>query len=214
VKAAYDLATTANTAAGTAQTTANAAIPKSTVTTAGDVIYATGSSAITRLGIGSTGQVLTVAAGIPSWATPAGGGGKILQVIQGSSTTSTSTTSTSFVDTGLSASITPTLATSRILVIVSHASTAIDRTTGGYGNGGFCLKRGTTTIQDLSNNSIGMGDTASQIHLKTSISFSYVDSPATTASTTYKTQMRLDVGTLTTQNASSPSQMILLEIGA
>ena len=65
-KSAYDLANTAN-------TTANAAIPKSTVTTAGDVIYATGSSAVTRLGVGSTGQVLTVAAGVPSWATPASG---------------------------------------------------------------------------------------------------------------------------------------------
>jgi len=61
VKSAYDLAA--------------AAIPKSTVTTNGDVIYATGSGAVTRLGIGSTGQVLTVAAGIPSWATPAGAGG-------------------------------------------------------------------------------------------------------------------------------------------
>ena len=56
VKSAYDLAA--------------AAIPKSTVTTAGDVIYATGSSAVTRLGIGSAGQVLTVASGVPSWATP------------------------------------------------------------------------------------------------------------------------------------------------
>ena len=73
-KAAYDLANTANTAAGTAQTTANAAIPKSTVTTAGDVIYATGSSAVTRLGIGSAGQVLTVASGVPSWATPGASG--------------------------------------------------------------------------------------------------------------------------------------------
>jgi hypothetical protein len=59
VKSAYDLAA--------------AAIPKSTVTTAGDVIYATGSSAVTRLGIGSAGQVLTVASGVPSWATPASG---------------------------------------------------------------------------------------------------------------------------------------------
>jgi len=59
VKSSYDLAA--------------AAIPKSTVTTAGDVIYATGSSAVTRLGIGSTGQVLTVAAGVPSWATPSSG---------------------------------------------------------------------------------------------------------------------------------------------
>jgi len=63
VKSAYDLA--------------NAAIPKSTVTTAGDVIYATGSGAVTRLGIGTAGQVLTVNGGAtaPSWATPSGGGG-------------------------------------------------------------------------------------------------------------------------------------------
>jgi hypothetical protein len=61
VKSAYDLAT--------------AAIPKSTVTTSGDVIYATGSSAVTRLGIGSAGQVLTVSSGLPAWTTPAGGGG-------------------------------------------------------------------------------------------------------------------------------------------
>lgn len=59
VKSSYDLAA--------------AAIPKSTVTTAGDVIYATGSSAVTRLGIGSTGQVLTVASGVPSWATASSG---------------------------------------------------------------------------------------------------------------------------------------------
>jgi hypothetical protein len=63
VKSAYDLAA--------------AAVPKSTVTTAGDVIYATGSGAVTRLGIGTVGQVLTVNGGAtaPSWATPAGGGG-------------------------------------------------------------------------------------------------------------------------------------------
>jgi hypothetical protein len=58
VKTSYDLAA--------------AAVPKSTVTTAGDVIYATGSSAVTRLGIGTAGQVLTVNGGgtAPSWATP------------------------------------------------------------------------------------------------------------------------------------------------
>ena len=56
VKSAYDLAA--------------AAIPKSTVTTNGDLIYATGSATVSRLGIGSSGQVLTVSGGIPSWATP------------------------------------------------------------------------------------------------------------------------------------------------
>lgn len=59
VKSAYDLA--------------NAAIPKSTVTTNGDLIYGTGSATVTRLGVGSTGQVLTVSGGVPTWATPASG---------------------------------------------------------------------------------------------------------------------------------------------
>ena len=84
VKAAKD-------AADAAQTTATAAIPKSTVTTAGDVIYATGSSAVTRLGIGTTGQVLTVASGVPSWATAASGGGMTLINSGGTTLSGTST---------------------------------------------------------------------------------------------------------------------------
>jgi len=58
-KAAYDLA--------------NAAIAKSTVTTAGDIIYRN-STVPTRLGIGTAGQVLTVNTGAtaPEWVTPAG----------------------------------------------------------------------------------------------------------------------------------------------
>jgi hypothetical protein len=47
-------------------------------TTAGDVDYYTSSTAKARLGIGSTGQVLTVAAGVPSWATPTSGGMTLL----------------------------------------------------------------------------------------------------------------------------------------
>ena len=50
--------------------TANAAVPKSTLTTTGDTFYASAANTPARLAIGSTGQVLTVAAGIPSWATP------------------------------------------------------------------------------------------------------------------------------------------------
>ena len=78
VKTSYDLAA--------------AAVPKSTVTTAGDVIYATGSGAVTRLGIGTSGQVLTVNGGAtaPSWATPASSGGMTLlstTTLSGASTT-------------------------------------------------------------------------------------------------------------------------------
>jgi hypothetical protein len=61
VKSAYDLAGTA--------------IPKNTVTAAGDILYASGSATVARLGIGTANQVLGVAAGVPAWTTPAGGGG-------------------------------------------------------------------------------------------------------------------------------------------
>jgi len=68
VKSAYDLAGSANTTAGTA-------IPKNTVTAAGDILYASGSATVARLGIGTASQVLGIAAGVPAWTTPAGGGG-------------------------------------------------------------------------------------------------------------------------------------------
>ena len=45
------------------------------MTTTGDTIYSSSGSTPARLGIGSTGQVLTVASGIPSWATPSGSSG-------------------------------------------------------------------------------------------------------------------------------------------
>jgi hypothetical protein len=61
----------------------------STLTTAGDIAYASAAGTPARLGIGSSAQVLTVAAGVPSWATPASGGGMTLL-----STTTLSSTST------------------------------------------------------------------------------------------------------------------------
>jgi len=57
--------------------------------TTGDIIYASAANTPARLGIGSTSQVLTVAGGIPSWATPTASGMTLL------STTTLSGTSTS-----------------------------------------------------------------------------------------------------------------------
>lgn len=42
------------------------------LTTTGDTYYASAAATPARLGIGSTGQVLTVAGGVPSWATASG----------------------------------------------------------------------------------------------------------------------------------------------
>ena len=49
-------------------------IGKALTTTTGDIIYASAANTPARLGIGSSAQVLTVASGVPSWATPSSGG--------------------------------------------------------------------------------------------------------------------------------------------
>jgi hypothetical protein len=92
-KSAYDLATTAN-------TTANAAIAKTTVTTAGDVIYRN-ATVPTRLGIGTAGQVLTVNSGAtaPEWATASSGGYTLIQTITMTQASSSSASFTSIAGT-------------------------------------------------------------------------------------------------------------------
>jgi hypothetical protein len=56
-----------------------ASVVNNTLTsTTGDMIYASAANTPARLGIGSSAQVLTVASGVPSWATPASGGGMTL----------------------------------------------------------------------------------------------------------------------------------------
>lgn len=56
----------------TADTTASAAVPKSLVTTAGDILYATASAVLARLGIGTAAQVLGGGASAPAWVFPPG----------------------------------------------------------------------------------------------------------------------------------------------
>jgi hypothetical protein len=59
-------------------------------TTLGDIEYRSSTANTnTRLGIGSTGQVLTVAGGVPSWATVAGGGMTLLSTTALSGTATT-----------------------------------------------------------------------------------------------------------------------------
>jgi len=90
----------------------------STLTTNGDLLYGTGSGALARKAIGTTGQVLTVAAGIPSWATPASAVVPILtKAVMGADFT---TSSTSYVDiTGMTITRTPVSATNNIQIIAT-----------------------------------------------------------------------------------------------
>lgn len=61
------------------------------MTTTGDTIYASSGSTPARLAVGSTGQVLTVAGGVPTWATASSGGYTLLST----TTLSTATTTVS-----------------------------------------------------------------------------------------------------------------------
>lgn len=190
------------------------------MTTTGDTIYSSSGSTPARLGIGSTGQVLTVAGGVPTWATPAGGGGKVLQVVQATYATSTATNSTSFTDTGLSGTITPSSSSSKIMVLITqpfnmqviNAATNVGM--------GYQLVRGSTAILTQPVNSVAYYDYSNVPYIvnRAVMSLNYLDSPATTSATTYKTQGRLNdtasSRTLAYQPESSNSTMLLLEIGA
>jgi hypothetical protein len=150
-----------------------------------------------------------------------GGGGKVLQVVQGTYSTATTIASTTFTDTGLSLSITPTVNTSKILVIVNQ-STYIQRDSAETSSG-LQIVRGATTIFTLPSAAsagvryIGVGG-QSFVASGGVDAMTYLDSPATTSATTYKTQAKMQSasqnGSLTAQPNSIPSVITLLEIGA
>ena len=147
------------------------------------------------------------------------GGGKVLQVVTFSTTTSTSTSSTSLVDTNITLNITPTLNTSKVLVL-SSVYCAVTQLSVNQVGMGVVLKRGSTTIFDASSgNGEGFYVTTSYTgnHQYQAVqTINYVDSPATTSTTTYKIQIqaRSSSATANTSSNSNTSTITLLEIGA
>lgn len=191
--------------------TADAAIAKSTLTAKGNILTATASATPAVLGVGTNGQVLkadsTTASGL-AWTTLTTG--KVLQIVQGTSTATASNSTSTAVDTGLSATITPTSATSKILCMVSSSS--IEKSADNSLNGiNYLLLRGSTVI--MGNYIVGY-TSATSLRIYLPISFSYLDSPATTSSITYKTQFYNTYPGPILSITGNLSTLILLEIGA
>ena len=90
------------------------------LTTTGDILYASSASNPARLAIGSSAQVLTVASGIPSWATPAAGGK--LKQSQFNSSLSTFSRTSAGTTTLIAVTITPSAASSTIVIQASGSS--------------------------------------------------------------------------------------------
>lgn len=206
---------------------AGAAIAKTLIDAKGDLIVGSAADTASRLAVGTNDQILvadsSTATGL-KWATPAGGG-KVLQVVQGTTTTSTTVASTSFTDTTLTATITPTSASSKVLIIFSQ-SAAWGRGAEAQG-ASVQLLRGASVVYSQDGNGGGFNSDFAEVGTLSNpkgwsryfyANGTYLDSPATTSATTYKTQGRC-VDTANSGNArfqpnDGRSTITLMEIGA
>jgi hypothetical protein len=205
--AAGDTVFIVNQGAGVCTITAGTA----TVSTAGSL----------AMGQNETGQLYFLsssAAIFTEYTQAAAGGGKVLQVVNAQTTTTANSSSTTFADTGLTATITPSSATSKILVFAHQAS--LGKTTGNAQTGvQLKLLRNSTELirfEDIA----GYTGAVSQNYVG-SASTTYLDSPATTSATTYKTTFANTAGAgVATVQATyggglyGTSTITLMEIGA
>lgn len=166
----------------------------------------------------NTGTILTSASNTNF---PAG---SVLQVLQTIKTDVFSTTSTTMVDiTGLSVSITPSSSSNQILIMFSGQISSNNN----QNSTGIQLSRGGTAlfIGDAAGNRVRATSMAYADNVDTqyAANFSYLDSPATTSSTTYAIQMRCNTTGTAYLNRSSadantatdfrtPASIIVMEI--
>lgn len=141
-----------------------------------------------------TGNTITVASGDVLQAP-----GHVIQTVSGETATEVNTTSTSFVDTNLTATITPKFASSKIAIWVNQ-SVYIYRTNYSPQDGimgGIRLMRDSTVLnQGYSDGSGGLQPYltvggATNTYFSFWYNMNFVDSPNTTSATVYKTQGEL-----------------------
>jgi len=135
--------------------------------------------------------------------------GAVLQVVSSTYGTQVTLGAVTLTDTGLTASITPKFSTSKILVIVSQNGVG----QAGASNINLTLKllRNSTSLINFENT---IAFTGGATNLRCASSTNYLDSPATTSATTYKTQFANNAGTGSAyvQAGSETSTITLMEI--
>ena len=143
--------------------------------------------------------------------------GSVLQVVNATYGTETANNSPTYADTGLTASITPSSSSNKILVLVSQ--NGIGKDSAGNTKVAIKLLRGSTSILHIEGIASATGSTAT--NFIGGVSTSYLDSPATTSLVTYKTQFAnpdtsgtVRVNTTSGGGRDSYSTITLMEIKA
>jgi hypothetical protein len=159
---------------------------------------------------GTTGQVLSKASGTDldfSWA--ASGSSKVVQIVYGSTGSEKVSSSSTYVDSNLTATITPTSASNKILVMVTHGSNQKETNNTAMG---IRLFRGATQIAQII--ASGGKNAASDRQEFGSVATNVLDEPATTSATTYKTQFNSQGNNaqVIVQLDGTLSTMILMEV--
>lgn len=153
------------------------------------------------------------------WVAPAGGGGKVLQVVQSLTTGYVArTASNTYEDANLTATITPTSATSKILVMITQN---VRWYTGlaSNPNGAFMrIMRDATAVWNTAQTAPYIGEFQLLYEGASIAAVNYLDSPATTSATTYKPQYKQENNnnshTLYFNYGGNQSTITLMEIGA
>ena len=181
----------------------------------GDLVVGTANDTYSRLAVASTaGYVLTVdsaeATGL-KWGAPPGGG-KVLQVVTATTQNSVVSNSTSFADTDLTCTITPSSTSSKILVLITQRIRIANATsTGDIGGNLRLVRNGTTLFTNTAPTQYTAG--LSSVEARNIHAISHLDSPATTSAVTYKTQIATNY-TSGYYTAEGYQNIVLLEIGA
>ena len=154
-----------------------------------------------------TGSASQITSGtLPSAQLPTG---SVLQVVQTTLTGATTLASpTSFTATSLTASITPKFSTSKILITMSYSMY-----NGSSGNScnATIYKNGTTNISPNSSQGFMVSYIASG-NVKCPFTISYLDSPATTSSTSYTCYVKTSAGNMDFGDGQGCGTVILTEI--
>ena len=142
--------------------------------------------------------------------------GKVLQVVFGTTSTAVETTSTSYQNTGLSATITPQFASSRL--VLSASQTIRNYTTStGTGRGDTRLLRtradGSTSERGFRRFDMRMRATNSSEGYTFTDNWSYSEIASVTTAITFSTQIRRNTRSIIAANLSNRTgQMLILEI--